>query len=266
MSNTPKQPKRLKAALVLGASIKVALASSAAYMITAATVYTQSSAYSVYCSNCSTRWQQALEFVEAADTQLNTAQQLATQVKQYNDMIKQGIKLPQKLVSDIQQDLSAVAAVYQNTQTLGRGISTLDQDFREQYSGFEDFLGQNIPQASQVSGDQYKKLASDGYNNAKSALAAAGLNVSTFQAEGQQLQQLLTASQNSQGRMQAIQAGNQIAASNVQQLQKLRDLMATQITMQSAYIASEVERRAADDATRLQRNTKHNNTNKDMGF
>ncbi|EEW2912058.1 P-type conjugative transfer protein TrbJ, partial [Escherichia coli] len=52
---------------------------------------------------------------------------------------------------------------------------------------------------------------------------------------------------------QAIQAGNEIASQNVQQLQKLRDLIATQINMQGNYMAQEQDRIQLDDALRQQR-------------
>ncbi|MEN5458740.1 P-type conjugative transfer protein TrbJ, partial [Klebsiella pneumoniae] len=55
------------------------------------------------------------------------------------------------------------------------------------------------------------------------------------------------------GRMQAIQAGNEIASQNVQQLQKLRDLIATQINMQGNYMAQQQDRVQLDDALRQQR-------------
>ncbi|EFH32335.1 predicted protein, partial [Brucella abortus bv. 5 str. B3196] len=47
-------------------------------------------AYAIYCSNCSTFYQQMYEYAEAVNTQLNTAQQLQTQIQQYDNMIKQG--------------------------------------------------------------------------------------------------------------------------------------------------------------------------------
>jgi len=66
----------------------------------------------------------------------------------------------------------------------------------------------------------------------KAPLEAANLNTSTFETEGEQLNRMTTRSQSAVGRMQTLQAGNEIASQNVQQLQKLRDLVATQINMQ----------------------------------
>ncbi len=62
------------------------------------------------------------------------------------------------------------------------------------------------------------------------------------------LDQLVSRSQSAVGRQQAIQAGNEIAAQNVQQLQKLRDLVATQITLQGNYMAKQTEQEAVKDA------------------
>ncbi len=60
---------------------------------------------------------------------------------------------------------------------------------------------------------------------------------------------MVARSQSAVGRMQAIQAGNEIASQNVQQLQKLRDLLATQINMQSNYVALEGDRKDITEAT-----------------
>ncbi len=47
--------------------------------------------------------------------------------------------------------------------------------------------------------------------------------------------------------------GNEIASQNVQQLQKLRDPIATQINMQGNYMAQQQDRVQLDDALRQQR-------------
>jgi P-type conjugative transfer protein TrbJ len=47
-------------------------------------------AFAIYCSNCSTFYQQMFEYAEAVNTALNTAEQLSTQVQQYHNMVTQG--------------------------------------------------------------------------------------------------------------------------------------------------------------------------------
>ncbi|MDU8631745.1 hypothetical protein RYB66_21670, partial [Pseudomonas syringae group sp. 243L2] len=102
-----------------------------------------------------------------------------------------------------------------------------------------------------VSGD-FAKLGSLFQSFLRSALGAANINTSTFESEDTQLERMMARSQNAAGRMQAIQAGNEIASQNVQQLQKLRDLVATQINMQGNYLAQEGDRKAASEAAEQQ--------------
>ena len=101
--------------------------------------------------------------------------------------------------------------------------------------------------------DRYEKWSEQGRDNVKSALESANMNTSTFESEDAQLDRMVARSQSAAGRMQAIQAGNEINAQNVQQLQKLRDLLATQVNMQGNYMAQEQNRRDLDDALRQQR-------------
>ena len=109
-------------------------------------------AYAIYCSNCSTFYQQMYEYAEAVNTQLNTAQQLQTQIQQYDNMIKQGMSLPSRMFNTITGDLQRVASVYNSAQSLGRNISNLDEQFRQQFKGYDSYLnsigqGQNnMPQ------------------------------------------------------------------------------------------------------------------------
>jgi P-type conjugative transfer protein TrbJ len=163
-------------------------------------------------------------------------------------MIKQGIALPESLYQSITGDLRRVADVYTNTKTLGRDISDLDKRFREQFKDYDAYLksagefdGGNIS-------ERQRKWSEQGFDNATSAMRAAGMNVGAFEREDRALNRVVQQSQNATGRLQAIQAGNEIAAQNVQQLQKLRDLTATQITLQSNYLAATTEKETAKAA------------------
>ena len=62
------------------------------------------------------------------------------------------------------------------------------------------------------------------------------------------MQQLVNASQTATGRMQAIQVGNQIAAQLVDEMQKLRQLLMTQIQVQSQYISEKQDKEDCDAA------------------
>ena len=216
-------------------------------------------AYAIYCSNCSTFYQQMFEYAEAVNTQLNTAQQLATQIQQYQNMVTQGLSLPNSMFGSIAADLQSVANIYTKSQALGRQIQNMDSQVNTQFPGFESYLNQAAHSAEAPARDRYQKWAEQGRDNVKAAMEAANLNTGTFESEDAQLARMVSRSQSAAGRMQAIQAGNEIASQNVQQLQKLRDLVATQINMQGNYMAQQGDRRAASEAAEQQFEARKNN-------
>jgi P-type conjugative transfer protein TrbJ len=124
-----------------------------------------------------------------------------------------------------------------------------------EFPGFQSYLNSAAASApaSSTMPDRYKKWSEQSRDNVKAAMEAANLNTSTFESEDAQLARMVARSQSAVGRMQAIQAGNEITSQNVQQLQKLRDLLATQINMQGNYMAQEQDRIQFDNALRQQR-------------
>ena len=199
-------------------------------------------AYAIYCSNCSTFYQQMFEYVEQVNTALNTAEQLQTQIQQYQNMVSQGTSLPNSMFGSIAADLKNVANIYN----------------RSAFPGFESYLNQAAKSVEAPNRDRYEKWSVQGRDNVKTAMKAADLNTGAFESEDAQLARMVSRSQSAVGRMQAIQAGNEIASQNVQQLQKLRDLLATQINMQGNYMAQQVDRKAAGEATEQQFEAREN--------
>lgn len=220
-------------------------------------IATPAPAYAIYCSNCSTFYQQMFEYAEAVNTALSSAESLQTQIQQYQNMMTQGVSLPNSMWGSIAADMRSVANIYTRSQALGRNIQNMDSQFNTQFPGWQQYLNEaaNSAQypASQTMPDRYEKWSQQGRDNVKSAMEAANMNTSSFETEDAQLDRMVARSQSAAGRMQAIQAGNEINSQNVQQLQKLRDLMATQINMQGNYMAQEQNRRDLDDALRQQR-------------
>jgi P-type conjugative transfer protein TrbJ len=223
-------------------------------------------AIAVVCTNCSTIFQQMMEYAKAAETTLNTARQLQQQINMYNDMVKQGLSLPNSMLNSITSDMRRLQAIYEDSRALAHSMSNLDKQFRDQFKGYDDYL-KSIGQGTNNMPDRYEKWAAAGFDNARTAMQAAGMNVSTFESEDALLRSLVQRSQTAQGRMQAIQAGNEIAAQQVQQLQKLREMIAASITLQSNYIAQQTERQAVDDAFRENfYSAPVKNTNRDKGY
>lgn len=77
----------------------ISIVTSGAIASGAITFVTPTPAYAIYCSNCSTFYQQMFEYAEAVNTALNTAESLQTQIRQYQNMVVQGTGLPRSMFS-----------------------------------------------------------------------------------------------------------------------------------------------------------------------
>ncbi|HDV4147664.1 P-type conjugative transfer protein TrbJ [Pseudomonas aeruginosa] len=204
-------------------------------------------AHAIYCSNCSTVWNQMMEYAKAVETSINTAKQLQQQINMYQDMVKQGLSLPNSMFQSFQNDLARLQGIYNDSRALAHSMSNLDSQFRDQFKGYDSYL-KSIGQGTNNMPDRYQNWAQSSFDNARTAMESVGMNTSMFASEDAIITTLVQRSQSAQGRLQAIQAGNEIAAQQVQQLQKLREMIATNVTLQSNYIAQQTERQGVTDA------------------
>lgn len=82
----------------------------------------------------------------------------------------------------------------------------------------------------------------------QSALDAASLQNTQLSSEEDLIEQLQDMSQSSDGQLKAIQVGSQIAAMQVQQLMKLRQLMMADMQSKAAFQAQQISQ--ADEQNR----------------
>jgi len=149
-------------------------------------------------------------------------------VKQYKNMVTNTMTIPNQIWSNVQQDLMGVFNVVKQGQGLAFSMSNIGEQFKLKYPGYKpttDFTS------------DYKKWSGTLMDTIKGTLEAANLQSQQFTTEEGVMQQLRSMSQSNQGRMQAIQTGNQIAVETTAQLQKLRVLTMAQLQSQNAYMA-----------------------------
>ena len=134
------------------------------------------------------------------------------------------------------QDLALLQQAVAKGEALSYTFSNLDQTFEKRFKGYSNWSGTTMGTANFPA--QYANWSQQTQDTCRSALSAANLQYQDFATEQSTLQQLVNASQSATGRMQAVQVGNQIAAQMVDQMQKLRQLLMTQIELQTQYIAT----------------------------
>lgn len=213
----------------------------------------KANALAVHCTNCSTVFQQASQLAKEVETAINTLQTLQTVILQYQDMITQGLKLPQSFFEPLTQIFGTYQRLYSQSKSLAGNVVGFDRQFRAQFGDYNRYLDQVLGKDPNYMYTNYQRWAETGADAMRVAMQSAGHNISALDDEDAMLTKLVNASQNSQGRMQAIQAGNQINAMMVQQLQKTRQMLNDMVQSQSYWYATQIEQRALDDAERQRR-------------
>lgn len=142
-------------------------------------------------------------------------------------------------MGQIQQQLAQLQQLQSQIRGLTMDYANMEQSWDETYKDFGDFNG--------MSGQDYashaQKLAEVTNNSIYDAMVAQGL-VAQLGNDEANLQSLAAASQNAQGALAAVQAGNQIAALQAQQLMRLQQIMAQSERAKSAYEAERSQKEA----------------------
>lgn len=213
------------------------------------------SAYTVYCTNCSDKFTQAIERVtnlEQLQSMLKAYDEYVMQtmqqvemvrqnVEQYTNMIQNTVQLPQNLINEVTSNFQKLAQVTNTLSTLRGDVSALGQIHQSLYMGQDGLRGivSTAPKQMSQHNQQYRQEWDKWSRRVDDASKA------TFQLSGAQLQEMQQDSSKFQsyindllstpdGQQKAIMAGNQLAALQIQEMRQLRELMATQAQSQLA--------------------------------
>lgn len=174
--------------------------------------------------------------IELVNLYLQQVQSYATQLQQYQNMIQNTLNIPAQVWGAVQADLMDVANIVKQGQALAYSAANIASQFENTFKGFT-FTGTDFKK-------EYRDLSRKTLDTLKGALMAANMQSNQFATEEMTLKQLRTMSQSATGQMQAIQVGVQIAEQQVQQLQKLRQLMMAQLSQQNTYLAAQEQKEA----------------------
>ncbi|MEO8128748.1 MAG: P-type conjugative transfer protein TrbJ, partial [Bryobacteraceae bacterium] len=161
---------------------------------------------------------------------LRQGEQLANEIKMYEDMLRNVKPVPGQTFGPISADINALANIVQGGQALAYSLGNLDAVFRRTYPGYG--------YKSNTYYTNYRNWSQTSLDTTVGALRAAGLQGQQLQSEQSVLNSLRRMAQNSDGRMQALQVLGQINEQQVQQLMKLRELMMADMSSKQAYQAT----------------------------
>jgi P-type conjugative transfer protein TrbJ len=133
------------------------------------------------------------------------------------------------LGKDIGGIINGVGRLYNAGNAIGGNLERIDRNFANTFKS---------PTAGRMA-DSFTHWHSTNTDTLQAAMKSAGMHFDSQQSESENLQRLFDKSQSSQGNLQAVQVANEINSMNVQQLQKLGSLIASQNLAASTYMATQ---------------------------
>ncbi len=181
-------------------------------------------------------------FPEQIVQEVTEVQQLAQQAQQVQEQIQMVYQqamnlknLPTQMWSSVSGDLNNLVNIAGQAQ----GLSYASQNIASQFT-------QTYPAASSIGnnyGQQMQTWTTDTNGQIQSMLQQNHLQANQFASQQSALQAIQNASQSAGGRMQVLQAGNQIAGMEVNQIQQLQQEIMAGNSAMGSYEAQQVNQR-----------------------
>jgi type IV secretion system protein TrbJ len=196
-------------------------------------------------SGVATEWTQLLNHVQLVTQYEQQLQQYAKQIEQYQAQIQhleQAYRQTDAMVtgigsgnfnfSAIAYDLNALSGVVKYGEGLAYSMANLDEEFNTRFPGYSSSTATDYA-------SRYKKWYSTNLDTAHAAMKVTGIQASQLASDAALVQKLQQQSQNSTTLLQTLQVSNSLAAQELAELEKLRQLMMTDIQSKATYQAQQ---------------------------
>jgi P-type conjugative transfer protein TrbJ len=164
-------------------------------------------------------------------------------ILQYENMLLNTLQLPMSIWNDVTGTLSELQNLLNSAKSLTFGAALDFEKFTQQHPGFRTSLEDETDFSK-----EYKKRIDNWQKYQEGVLKANQVAVESVKDNASLIKQLHEASKSSEGQMQALQAGNQIASFMAQELDALRLDLARQIDLQSEWAQNEQQERTDETA------------------
>ncbi|GLS34918.1 conjugal transfer protein TrbJ [Mesorhizobium tianshanense] len=181
---------------------------------------------------------QSTEQINNQITQITQlAEQIQNQIRIYENMLQNTMQLPSHVWGQVENDLNRLQSVVSQGQGIAFSMGNVDDVLKQRFQSYADFKT-NLPDGEAFS-STYQNWSETNRDTIGGTLRAAGLTAEQFSSEESTMSELRSMSESADGQMKALQVGHEIAAQQVAQMQKLRGLVAQQMTMMGTWYQSE---------------------------
>ncbi|RPE82066.1 P-type conjugative transfer protein TrbJ [Vulcaniibacterium tengchongense] len=191
--------------------------------------------------------QNFLTQLRAVQSNINEAQQIRNQIQQYQNMLQNTRGLQAKDLNSFIDALGRLDGVMQEGKSLAVTVGNYEQAFKAKFPGYK-------PQKNYS--ESYREWNETARDSVLGAMRVANMQIQGIQSESQAINALKSAAQSADGQKSAIDAGNQIALAQIEQLQQLRELMVAQMQSEGTHLAAEQQAEAAK-ATSIREATRY---------
>lgn len=197
--------------------------------------------WSVTCTNCASETTQWLNKINMAKQLANQAQQIQTQLSQYQNALQNTAGSKTQIWGNAQAQIQRLNSLLQQSRALTAASKNVDGQFAAKYQGYKAYANSKNQNWQQ----QLNQIERD---NNLYALKAASMQNAGLEQDTRTLQNLQALSGNTKGQMEALQVANMMAAQQIEQMQQLRQLLMNQMAMQANYYQIQQERAEAERA------------------
>jgi P-type conjugative transfer protein TrbJ len=178
--------------------------------------------------------------LQAVESVLKQVEMIRNQMTQIENMVQNTTRLAGTWDAEALPRLRRLGQIIEQEQAIAYQMANIDGEFRRRFPGYRPLTDW---------AKEYELWTRTTMDTLRGTLNAARLHADNFATEQGRIQALQRMSDSAEGRMQALQVGNMMAAEQLQQLVQLRQLILAQMNAQNVYMAQQVNRDAQQAAT-----------------
>ncbi len=181
--------------------------------------------------------------LQAVESVLKQVEMIRNQMTQIENMVQNTTRWAGLWDSEALPRLRRLGQIIEQEQAIAYQMAGIDAEFRRRFPGYRPVTDW---------AKEYELWTRTTMDTLRGTLTSARLHADNFATEQGRIEVLQRMSDSAEGRMQALQVGNMMAAEQLQQLVQLRQIILAQMNAQNVYMANQVNRDAQQDATESQ--------------
>jgi type IV secretion system protein TrbJ len=224
-----------------------ALAPALVAMLLCGTPDVPASAQVVYCTNCSSELTQLQNYLQLVSTLAKQAALLEQAITQTSLMVQNATPLSNPQYGSGQADLQALQNLVAQTTALSYASANLDATVNARFQTYQTYT--SSPLNSTGFAAKYQQWSQDMQASVLTTLKAAQTQATQINGSEQQtVSRLQAQSTGAAGQLQALQTGNAIGLEAIAQVQKLRQLLLTDLQLKANASGASADKDAARQA------------------